>query len=247
MLLHARSSGPLDRHGEVPALPAGSPPAAPGRNPRCLGALGNPRPPDHQRLRPAADLRLLRLPARDLRAPLRCARRTRGGGASRSAAAGRERARRSRSGARVRPWRVRAAEGGVPRCPDSLVEMSVERNLDPKLHIAAGRALASLRDEGVLIIGSGMSFHDLKAFGDKRFTRPSQVFDSWLTSTLMQPGDVRADLLAAWAEAPGARAAHPTAEHLIPLMVAAGPSDAPGAKIYGELVLETAVSGFRFD
>ena len=76
---------------------------------------------------------------------------------------------------------------------------------------------------------------------------PSQAFDLWLTSTLMQPGDVRADRLAAWAEAPGAQAAHPTAEHLIPLMVAAGASDAPGEKIYGELVLETAVSGFRFD
>ncbi len=140
------------------------------------------------------------------------------------------------------PMKVAFPEATLP-----VVEMSVERDLDPALHIAAGRALAPLRDEGVLFIGSGMSFHDLKAFGDTRFTRPSQAFDHWLTATLMQSGDARADRLARWAEAPGAQAAHPTAEHLIPLMVAAGASDEPGEKIYGELVLETAVSGFRFD
>ena len=128
-----------------------------------------------------------------------------------------------------------------------IVELSVERGLDPKLHLAAGRALSPLRDEGVLIIGSGMSFHDLKGFGDKHSTRTSLVFDMWLTSAAMQRGGDRANRLAAWAEAPAARAAHPREEHLIPLMVAAGASDGPGVKIYQELVLETAVSAFRFD
>ena len=140
------------------------------------------------------------------------------------------------------PLKVAFPEASVP-----VVEMSVERNLAPALHIEAGRALAGLRDKGVLIIGSGMSFHDLKAFGDNRFTRLSQEFDLWLESTLRQPSAVRADLLARWTEAPGALAAHPTAEHLIPLMVAAGASDAPGEKIYGEIVMETAISGYRFD
>ena len=140
------------------------------------------------------------------------------------------------------PMKVAFPEAAIP-----VIEMSVEQDLDPKTHITAGRALAGLRGKGVLIVGSGMSFHDLKAFGDKRFTAPSQAFDLWLTPTLTQPANVRADRLTVWGEAPGARAANPTAEHLIPLMVAAGASDAPGAKIYGELVLETAVSGFRFD
>ena len=140
------------------------------------------------------------------------------------------------------PLKVAFPEADIP-----VVEMSVERGLDPDLHIAAGRALASLRDEGVLIIGSGMSFHDFKAFGDNRFTRPSQAFDMWLTATLIQPGDARGERLANWSDAPSARAAHPTEEHLIPLMVAAGASDAPGEKVYGEIVLETAISGYRFD
>lgn len=139
------------------------------------------------------------------------------------------------------PMKVAFPDASIP-----VIEMSVERGLDPELHITAGRALAGLRDEGVLIVGSGMSFHDLQAFGDSRATRISQAFDLWLTSTLTQPGDVRADRLARWAEAPGAQAAHPTSEHLIPLMVAAGASDAPGERIYGEIVLETAISGYRF-
>ncbi len=140
------------------------------------------------------------------------------------------------------PMKVAFPKADVP-----IVEVSVERDLDPGLHLAAGRALAALRDEGVLIIGSGMSFHDLKAFGDNRFTRPSQAFDMWLTATLTQSGKARALRLASWAEAPAARAAHPREEHLIPLMVAAGASDAPGDRVYGEIVLETAISGYRFD
>lgn len=140
------------------------------------------------------------------------------------------------------PMKVAFPDATIP-----IVEMSVERSLDPTLHLAAGRALAVLRDRGVLIIGSGMSFHDLKAFGDRQFTQPSQVFDEWLTSALAQPGDMRSESLVDWAQAPSARAAHPEAEHLLPLMVAAGASNAPGEKVYGEIVLETAVSGFRFD
>lgn len=140
------------------------------------------------------------------------------------------------------PLKVAFPEAAIP-----VIEMSVGQGLDPVKHIAAGRALAGLREEGVLIVGSGMSFHNLKAFGDKSCTRLSRAFDDWLTSTLMQPGDIRTELLAGWEQAPAARTAHPTAEHLIPLMVAAGASDSPGEQIYSELVLEAAVSGFGFD
>ena len=140
------------------------------------------------------------------------------------------------------PMKVAFPDADIP-----IVEMSVEQGFDPGLHLAAGRSLASLRDEGVLIIGSGMSFHDLPAFGDSRFTRASQSFDIWLTVAAMQPADVRAQRLAGWAGAPCGRAAHPTEEHLIPMMVAAGASDQRGERVYGEIVLETAISGFRFD
>ena len=140
------------------------------------------------------------------------------------------------------PLKVAFPDAVIP-----VVELSVERSLDPALHLAAGRALAPLRDMGVLVIGSGMSFHDLKGFGNARSTGPSQAFDDWLTSVVTLPGDLRAHQLVSWAAAPGAAASHPTAEHLVPLMVAAGASNGPGQKIYGELVLETAVSGFVFN
>lgn len=139
------------------------------------------------------------------------------------------------------PMKVAFPDAAIP-----VVEMSVDRSFDPSLHLAAGRALASLRDEGVLIVGSGMSFHDLKAFGDKRATAASQQFDAWLTETLTKPGRTRIERLKQWTDAPSARAAHPRPEHLIPLMVAAGAAGEPGEKIYGETVLETAISGYRF-
>lgn len=128
-----------------------------------------------------------------------------------------------------------------------LIEMSVDRDLDPALHVAAGRALAPLRDEGVLIIGSGMSFHNMRGYGDPRSTAPSQAFDQWLTQAVEQAGDERAGALNGWATAPSGRFAHPAAEHLLPLMVAAGTSEAAGKSIYSELVMETAISAFRFD
>jgi aromatic ring-opening dioxygenase catalytic subunit (LigB family) len=139
------------------------------------------------------------------------------------------------------PMKVAFPEAAIP-----MIEMSVDRNFDPALHVAAGRALAVLRDEGVLIIGSGMSFHNMRAYGDPSATAPSQAFDQWLTQAAERPAPIRAERLAAWATAPNGRFAHPREEHLLPLMVAAGASDAPGERIYNELVLGTAISAFRF-
>jgi aromatic ring-opening dioxygenase catalytic subunit (LigB family) len=139
------------------------------------------------------------------------------------------------------PMKVAFPEAEIP-----MIEMSVERSFDPALHIAAGGALAALREEGVLIIGSGMSFHNMRAYGDPRATAPSEEFDRWLTRAVEQPAPARAKQLAAWAVAPNGRFAHPREEHLLPLMIAAGASEAPGERIYNELVLGTAVSAFRF-
>jgi len=128
-----------------------------------------------------------------------------------------------------------------------MIEMSVDQSLDPALHLAAGHALAPLRDEGVLILGSGMSFHNMRGYGDPGMTTPSQAFDTWLTRAVNLPGDLRAAELASWAQAPAARLCHPREEHLLPLMTAAGTSDLPGEQIYSEKVLETVISGYRFD
>ena len=139
------------------------------------------------------------------------------------------------------PLKVAFPDADVP-----VVEMSLDRGLDPALHLAVGRALAPLRDQGVLIVGAGMSFHNMRGYRDARFTEPSEAFDAWLAETVQAAPAVRAERLTDWANAPAARLSHPREEHLLPLMVAAGASDAPGQRIYGELVLKTALSGFRF-
>jgi len=128
-----------------------------------------------------------------------------------------------------------------------VVQLALDRSLDPGLHLAAGRALAPLRDEGVVIIGSGMSFHNMRGFGDPAFTAPSQRFDHWLTESLALDADARAERLVRWQQAPDARTAHPRAEHLLPLMVVAGAASGPGEHVYAGHVLEVAVSGYRFD
>ena len=139
------------------------------------------------------------------------------------------------------PLKVMWPDAGVP-----VVQMSLHASLDPALHLAAGEALAPLRKEGVLVLGSGMSFHNLRAMGDPRVTEPSSLFDRWLADAVGQPAPERTERLTRWAQAPHARLCHPREEHLLPLMVAAGAAREAGTRDYGETVLEGAVSAFRF-
>lgn len=133
-----------------------------------------------------------------------------------------------------------------PQATIPVVEMSVDQGLDPALHLEAGRALAPLRDENVLIVGSGMSFHNMRGYGDPRFTAPSDDFNAWLTAAAQAAPEPRAAALAHWASAPSGRISHPREEHLVPLMVAAGASTEPGTRIYSQHVLKTAISAFSF-
>ncbi|TCM18149.1 aromatic ring-opening dioxygenase catalytic subunit (LigB family) [Novosphingobium sp. PhB165] len=134
-----------------------------------------------------------------------------------------------------------------PNADVPVVEMSLDRSLDPAMHLAAGKALAPLRDEGVLILGSGMSFHNMRGYGNPQATAPSQAFDQWLGAAATAPAESRAEALTHWAEAPGGRFSHPREEHLLPLMVAAGASEAAGETVWSDLVLSTAISAYRFD
>lgn len=116
------------------------------------------------------------------------------------------------------PLKVAFPEADVP-----IVPLSLDRSLDPELHAKAGAALATLRDEGVLIVGSGMSFHNLQAMFGGGGSDESDRFDAWLAEAVEAPtADERRRRLADWASAPGGRFSHPREEHLIPLMVAAG-------------------------
>ncbi len=136
-----------------------------------------------------------------------------------------------------------------PKAEVPVVQLSLRRGLDPAEHLALGRALAPLRDEDVLIIGSGLSYHNLRAFGPQAAV-PSKAFDDWLgvAATGASPAQ-RAQALIDWAQAPAARIAHPREEHLIPLMVAVGAAEQEvGTRVYHEssFMGGISVSSYRF-
>lgn len=136
-----------------------------------------------------------------------------------------------------------------PAADIPVIQLSLRTDLDPEAHLALGRALAVLRDQNILIIGSGMSFHNMRAYGDARFSSVSDEFDAWLTRAVESPAQERDELLRDWAGAPQAYQCHPRGheEHLIPLLVAAGAGDGePGRRIYSERVMQTTISAFRF-
>ena len=135
-----------------------------------------------------------------------------------------------------------------PQAQIPVVTLSLASSLDPALHIAAGRALAPLRDEGVLIVASGMSFHNLRAYLQPETRERAHAFNNWLTQAVESPAPARDGLLSAWRAAPYAAFSHPREEHLIPLMVAAGAGgDAPGTRIFTDEPMGAAISAYRFD
>ena len=140
-----------------------------------------------------------------------------------------------------------------PLYPDEdvpVIQLSLDPGFDPALHLRAGKALAPLRDEGVLIVGSGLSYHNLPAMRGTSGHEPSRQFDVWLRQTLVQvsPAEPAARLIG-WEQAPCARDAHPREDHLLPLMVAVGAAwDESGATTYHQTDFAGGLtaSSFRF-
>jgi aromatic ring-opening dioxygenase catalytic subunit (LigB family) len=133
----------------------------------------------------------------------------------------------------------------TPDADIPVVQLSLRGDLDPAAHLAAGRALAPLRDEGVLIVGSGMSWHNMGGFSPA-FTAKSQAFDAWLGDAIADPAS-RDAALAHWDQGPYAREAHPREEHLAPLFVAAGAAQGePGRVAFRDTAMDVAISGYEF-
>lgn len=163
----------------------------------------------------------------------------------------------SAAGIPTREERRRGLDHGVfvpfkliyPRADMPMLQLSLRQGLDPTAHLALGAALAPLRSRGVLIVGSGMSFHNLgiRSIDNVRIP-PSEQFDAWLAQAVCD-GDARErnERLARWTEAPAARFAHPREEHLMPLMVAAGAAgEDRGARVFSGRMMGWQISGFRF-
>jgi aromatic ring-opening dioxygenase catalytic subunit (LigB family) len=136
-----------------------------------------------------------------------------------------------------------------PKARIPVVQLSLHSSLDARRHLEIGQALEPLRSEGVLIIGSGMSFHNMRGYGDPRFGPISDAFDHWLTHTVEAEPQQRDQALINWSQAPSARLCHPprAEEHLLPLMVVAGAArQDTGRLVFSDRVMETALSGFTF-
>jgi aromatic ring-opening dioxygenase catalytic subunit (LigB family) len=137
-----------------------------------------------------------------------------------------------------------------PEATMPLVQLSMKADFDPAEHIRVGELLAPLRDQGVLIIGSGFSFHNAHGIRGGTGKAASETFDGWLNDTLISaPAEERRHRLVDWVDAPAARAAHPREDHLIPLMVAVGAAgDDAGAQVYHETAFMGAIttSSYRF-
>lgn len=146
------------------------------------------------------------------------------------------------------PLKIMYPDADIP-----CVQLSLLNNLDPLAHIQLGQALQSLDDESVLLIGSGFSFHNMRAFftpDDEESNAKNQAFERWLMETCSSSNlseKEREQRLVEWANAPAARYCHPREEHLLPLHVCYGFAGTACAETYSIRILNKAASMFVWD
>jgi aromatic ring-opening dioxygenase catalytic subunit (LigB family) len=134
-----------------------------------------------------------------------------------------------------------------PQADVPVVLLSMKRGYDPQEHLRAGRAIAPLRDEGVLVLGSGLTYHNMRGFNRDESTPIATAFEAWLQDVIARPPAERDRLLAQWEQAPGARLAHPREDHLIPLMVVAGAAgDDTGRPVFVDHVMKVPMGTYEF-
>ena len=122
------------------------------------------------------------------------------------------------------------------------LQLSLLRGLDPIAHLALGAALRDLTHENLLVIGSGFSFHNMRAFSWRGANTPdpaNDAFQNWLIDVLTGPlsQEEREQRLIEWQKAPSARYCHPREEHLLPLHVCAGMAKKSATLIFDDYIL----------
>jgi aromatic ring-opening dioxygenase catalytic subunit (LigB family) len=122
------------------------------------------------------------------------------------------------------------------------LQLSLLRGLDPGRHLALGRALGSLLEQNILMIGSGFSFHNMAAFQWHGAGRPdpaNDTFQDWLIDacTADMPQAEREERLRAWEQAPSARYCHPREEHLLPLHVCLAMAGGRAELVFNDMIL----------
>ena len=122
------------------------------------------------------------------------------------------------------------------------LQLSLLRGLNPTAHIALGKVLGELMHENILVVGSGFSFHNLRAFSWQEINAPdpaNDAFQNWLIEVCAGPisRSEREQRLIEWEKAPSARYCHPREEHLMPLHVCLGMADKPATVIFDDYIL----------
>ncbi|WP_410874056.1 dioxygenase [Nocardia sp. A7] len=133
-----------------------------------------------------------------------------------------------------------------PAADVPVVQLSMP-SLDPGALLALGARLRPLREEGVLVLGSGFMTHSFAVFGRPELATRTAAFDEWAVDALAR-GDVDA-LTDYRKKAPGVAVAHPTAEHFVPLLLAVGAADDPASAVSAidRLVMGNSIRSVQFD
>jgi aromatic ring-opening dioxygenase catalytic subunit (LigB family) len=139
-----------------------------------------------------------------------------------------------------------------PQANIPCIQLSLSATLDAALHIAIGKALASLKSENLLFLGSGFSFHNMQALTGKRddaIDPRNRAFEDWLLQTCCDPSLAEAEReqrLANWESAPHARYCHPREEHLLPLQVCYGIGQSAAQNPFREPVARFISSAYQW-
>lgn len=137
-----------------------------------------------------------------------------------------------------------------PQADIPCVQLSLVNNLQPRQHIQIGKALADLRQENVLIIGSGFTFHNMRAFfspATKESQTMNTAFEQWLIDTCsgnQYTEAQREQRLINWDSALAARYCHPREEHLLPLLVCYGVVSAAAKQVFALEILGKMSSAY---
>lgn len=141
------------------------------------------------------------------------------------------------------PLKLMYPEANIP-----CVQLSLLSSLDPAKHIQMGNALSELRKENILIIGSGFSFHNLRAMMSGQLDHEkNELFERWLIEACTNQSiseEERTNQLIHWNDAPGAVYCHPREEHLLPLHVCYGIAGTSAELVFNDRMLNVLSSGY---
>lgn len=146
------------------------------------------------------------------------------------------------------PLKIMYPEADIP-----CVQVSLLQHLEPMAHIELGRALQSLAEPSLLVIGSGFSFHNMKAFfaeATAESGKANKDFEYWLAETVSSTTiseQQRTQQLLNWTEAPSARYCHPREEHLLPLHVCYGFAESACKQAYTLSIINKVSSMYLWE